>query len=47
MKIAENITKKHYLSKISVISGVGVRKYYENIGYELDGYYMSKTFKTA
>ena len=33
---------EHGSSKISVISGVGVRSYYAKLGYELDGPYMSK-----
>ena len=42
MKIAERISRKNNYSKISVISGVGVRKYYEKQGYALDNTYMSK-----
>ena len=42
MKIAERISRKNNYSKISVISGVGVRKYYEKQGYSLDNTYMSK-----
>jgi len=30
------------IQKIAVISGIGVRKYYEKFGYELDGNYMIK-----
>ncbi|MFA6422513.1 MAG: tRNA uridine(34) 5-carboxymethylaminomethyl modification radical SAM/GNAT enzyme Elp3 [Candidatus Buchananbacteria bacterium] len=40
---AEKITKKHKLKKIAVISGIGVRKYYENNGYKLEGNYMTRT----
>jgi elongator complex protein 3 len=36
MAEAEKISKKLGCKKIKVISGVGVRKYYKNIGYELD-----------
>ncbi|ODV92478.1 hypothetical protein CANCADRAFT_87223 [Tortispora caseinolytica NRRL Y-17796] len=44
MKEAERIAREeHGSEKISVISGVGVRKYYQKLGYELDGPYMSKT----
>ena len=42
LKIAEKLTQSHGLTKICVISGVGVRKYYEKQGYNLDGDYMSK-----
>jgi elongator complex protein 3 len=41
---AEKIAKKSHCKKIKVISGVGVREYYRNLGYELDkdGIYMEK-----
>ncbi|CCG25617.1 Elp3 protein [Candida orthopsilosis Co 90-125] len=43
MEEAARIAKEeHGSSKISVISGVGVRNYYAKLGYELDGPYMSK-----
>ncbi|KAL3235315.1 Elongator complex protein 3 [Nakaseomyces bracarensis] len=43
MEEAERIAKEeHGSSKISVISGVGVRNYYAKLGYDLDGPYMSK-----
>ena len=43
MEKAENIAKTEHMSeKISVISGVGVRKYYAKLGYYSDGPYMSK-----
>jgi elongator complex protein 3 len=43
MKEAERIAKnEHGSQKMSVISGVGVRSYYERLGYSLDGPYMSK-----
>ncbi|KKY25295.1 putative histone acetyltransferase [Phaeomoniella chlamydospora] len=43
MKEAERIAREeHGSSKISVISGVGVRSYYAKLGYKLDGPYMSK-----
>jgi elongator complex protein 3 len=42
---AEHIAKTEYgLSKIAVISGVGVREYYKKLGYELQGSYMIKNF---
>lgn len=43
IKEAEKITKKELnLSKIAVISGIGVREYYKKLGYKLDGEYMTK-----
>jgi elongator complex protein 3 len=42
MQKAEEITKENNVNKLSVISGVGVREYYKNIGYELEGDYMVK-----
>ncbi|KAF3083985.1 Elongator subunit [Orbilia oligospora] len=43
MEEAERIARdEHGSEKISVISGVGVRKYYASLGYFLDGPYMSK-----
>ena len=43
IKEAEKITKKEFnLSKISVISGIGVREYYKKLGYKLDSEYMIK-----
>jgi elongator complex protein 3 len=42
MEEAEKIAKKHKLKEIKVISGVGVREYYKNLGYKLKGDYMVK-----
>ncbi|CUS11488.1 unnamed protein product [Tuber aestivum] len=43
MEQAERIAREEHGSrKISVISGVGVRKYYAKLGYHLEGPYMSK-----
>jgi len=42
IKEAEKITKKHNLKKIAVISGIGVREYYKNLGYSLWKTYMVK-----
>jgi elongator complex protein 3 len=43
MAEAERIARDEHRSlKLSVISGVGVRKYYQKLGYYLDGPYMSK-----
>ena len=40
---AEKITKEeHSINKINVISGVGVREYYKNLGYKRYKWYMSK-----
>jgi elongator complex protein 3 len=40
IKVAENIAIKNNFHKIGVISGVGVRKYYEKLGYSLENNYM-------
>jgi len=43
LKEAERIAAKEFRAKrLSVLSGVGAREYYRNLGYELDGYYMVK-----
>lgn len=44
MAKAEEIAKENLKEKIQVISGVGVREYYKNLGYELDSekIYMEK-----
>jgi len=43
MKEAERIARhEHGSEKLSVISGVGVRSYYERLGYKLEGPYMTK-----
>ena len=42
MKKAEEICKEYQKNKVVVISGVGVRKYYEKIGYVKEGPYMVK-----
>ncbi len=43
VKKAEEIAKKEFnLSKIAVIAGVGVREYYQKLGYHLEGEYMIK-----
>ncbi|MDV0447200.1 tRNA uridine(34) acetyltransferase [Methanosarcinaceae archaeon Ag5] len=39
---AEEIAADGGFSKISVISGIGVREYYRKYGYEFDGTYMTK-----
>ncbi|OGY93976.1 MAG: hypothetical protein A2406_03680 [Candidatus Komeilibacteria bacterium RIFOXYC1_FULL_37_11] len=42
MAEAEKITRERGLSKIAVISGIGVRNYYRKLGYKLEGTYMTK-----
>ena len=42
MKKAEEIANKNNSKKIAVISGVGVRGYYQKLGYEKVGTYMVK-----
>ena len=42
LETAEKIAQKSDFSKLSVISGVGVREYYRKQGYELEGTYMVK-----
>lgn len=41
---AEKIVKESYpkIKKIAVIAGVGVRPYFEKLGYSLEGGYMVK-----
>lgn len=43
MQEAEKIAEEKYnIKKLLVISGVGVKKYYKNLGYKNDGVYVSK-----
>ncbi|VVB74692.1 Uncharacterised protein [Candidatus Tiddalikarchaeum anstoanum] len=42
MSTAEGIVRKNKLSKLHVISGVGVRGYYRKLGYYLENNYMVK-----
>lgn len=45
MAEAERIAKEEYnCKKMLVISGIGVREYYQKLGYEKDGPFMSKKF---
>ena len=39
---AEKIAKENGYDKMVVISAVGVRGYYQKLGYELEGVYMVK-----
>ena len=43
MKKAEEISYLNNVDRVAIISGVGVREYYENIGYKLEKDYMIKT----
>jgi len=40
---AEEITREHNISKLSIISGIGVKEYYKKLGYNSEGHYMIKT----
>ncbi len=42
MEKAEEIAKAHGKDKVVVISGIGVKKYYEKLGYHKEGPYMVK-----
>ncbi|MBI5803319.1 tRNA uridine(34) 5-carboxymethylaminomethyl modification radical SAM/GNAT enzyme Elp3 [Candidatus Pacearchaeota archaeon] len=42
MHEAEKIAKENKIKKLKVISGVGVREYYKNLGYNLEKNYMVK-----
>jgi len=42
MAKAEEIAKEHGYKKISVISAIGTRKYYEKLGYKKGETYMLK-----
>ena len=42
MAEAERISKENGFKRLAVISGVGVREYYRNLGYKLEGPYMIK-----
>ncbi|MDD5053750.1 MAG: tRNA uridine(34) 5-carboxymethylaminomethyl modification radical SAM/GNAT enzyme Elp3 [Candidatus Nanoarchaeia archaeon] len=42
LRRAEEIAKKNSVKEVLVISGVGVRKYYEKQGYFLKNFYMAK-----
>ena len=45
VKQAEAICRQNKISKLAVISGVGVRGYYRKLGYKLEGTYMVKDIK--
>jgi elongator complex protein 3 len=43
MEMSEKIASRHHFkNRIAVIAGVGVRGYYEKLGYHLEGTYMVK-----
>jgi ELP3 family radical SAM enzyme/protein acetyltransferase len=42
LRLAESKAKKHGCDQIAIISGIGVRGYYQKRGYELRGTYMMK-----
>lgn len=42
IKQAEKIAQQNKINKIAVISGIGVRQYYQKLGYELENTYMVK-----
>ena len=42
VKIAEKISKKNNIREIAVISAIGTREYYKNLGFELKKMYMIK-----
>jgi ELP3 family radical SAM enzyme/protein acetyltransferase len=44
LETAEGIAMRHGYKQIAVISGIGVRGYYQKNGYELCGSYMMKAF---
>lgn len=43
VKIAQEISKKHNIQEIAVISAIGTREYYKKLGFELKEMYMIKT----
>lgn len=45
VKMAEKIIKQNKIDKLAVISGVGVRDYYRQLGYRLEKTYMVKKIK--
>lgn len=45
MLTAEKIAKQNNYTKLAVIAGIGVRQYYQKIGYHLEGTYMIKVIK--
>jgi elongator complex protein 3 len=42
---AEQIVQKHRIKKLSIISGIGAREYYQKLGYQLEKTYMIKSWQ--
>jgi len=42
LEVSEEIAKHNGIKKMIIISGIGVRDYYKNLGYKLEGSYMIK-----
>jgi elongator complex protein 3 len=45
LKKAEDITLKHNIKQLKIISGIGVRPYYHRLGYRLEDTYMVKSWQ--
>ena len=45
LKKAEEIAKQNKKNKMIIISGIGVKKYYYNLGYEKEGPYVTKSLE--
>jgi len=45
MLAAEKIAQQKHFTKIAVIAGIGVRQYYQKLGYHLQGTYLIKNLK--
>jgi len=45
LKKAEEITLKQSIKQLSIISGIGVRPYYQRLGYRLENTYMVKSWQ--
>lgn len=46
LSLAETICQEHHYTKVAVISGIGVRDYYQKNGYKLNDTYMVKLLNT-
>jgi N-acetylglutamate synthase-like GNAT family acetyltransferase len=42
LQSAEEICKRENMNRVAIISGIGVRNYYEKRGYDLENHYMVK-----
>lgn len=47
MAMAEEVARENGYTKIAVISSIGTRDYYRKLGYEREGYYMTKDISSA